>query len=379
MDTSSSQRPDGFTRPNGRSDFEVAIICALAREFDAVCLLIDEFWNEYGDQFEKVQGDHNIYTTGRLETCNVVIGPLSDMGKAMAASAATSLRFSYPRVSLALLVGVCGAVPLIKSGPGMTMTSLGDVIISNIVVQYDLGRVLTDRFARKDAAHNNLGRPNKTIRNILVNLGGSRVQEQIEQRAGIFLKHLQGKANTKASRNRRRSQAKYHGCVICEGCLSDANPACGASLKLSCEELGCDGVCDYADSQKNKGWQNYAAATAASVAKAVIERYITPAMVSDSMQSSDSDLGGRQDTQLGGGGTGGGAGGTQFNGSISGSKFVVDFGGYCLGAIRLLDMFERRCVIEFERARGGRKEETPLFSVKVGDCGIMVVGGPERD
>ncbi|WYZ42121.1 hypothetical protein EsH8_V_001016 [Colletotrichum jinshuiense] len=33
------------------------------------------------------------------------------------------------------------------------------------------------------------------------------------------------------------------------------------------------GVCDYADSHKNKNWQDFAAATAASVAKAVLERY----------------------------------------------------------------------------------------------------------
>lgn len=34
------------------------------------------------------------------------------------------------------------------------------------------------------------------------------------------------------------------------------------------------GVCDYADSHKHNGWQNFAAATAASVSKAILERYI---------------------------------------------------------------------------------------------------------
>ncbi|KAF7558202.1 hypothetical protein G7Z17_g10 [Cylindrodendrum hubeiense] len=34
------------------------------------------------------------------------------------------------------------------------------------------------------------------------------------------------------------------------------------------------GICDYADSHKNKIWQDFAAATAASVAKAVLERYV---------------------------------------------------------------------------------------------------------
>ncbi|KAJ4414026.1 hypothetical protein N0V85_003328 [Neurospora sp. IMI 360204] len=42
------------------------------------------------------------------------------------------------------------------------------------------------------------------------------------------------------------------------------------------EQLPClviKGVCDYADSHKGKGWQYYAAATAASVAKAVLDEY----------------------------------------------------------------------------------------------------------
>lgn len=42
-------------------------------------------------------------------------------------------------------------------------------------------------------------------------------------------------------------------------------------------------------------------------------------------------------------------------------------------------MFEGRCVMEFERASGGRKEKIPLFSVEVDDCGIMVVDGQEGD
>jgi nucleoside phosphorylase len=43
------------------------------------------------------------------------------------------------------------------------------------------------------------------------------------------------------------------------------------------EEVPCivvKGVCDYADCHKNKKWQNFAAATAASASKAILERYI---------------------------------------------------------------------------------------------------------
>ncbi|KAK3935913.1 nucleoside phosphorylase domain-containing protein, partial [Diplogelasinospora grovesii] len=43
------------------------------------------------------------------------------------------------------------------------------------------------------------------------------------------------------------------------------------------EEVPCivvKGVCDYADCHKNKKWQDFAAATAASASKAILERYI---------------------------------------------------------------------------------------------------------
>lgn len=43
------------------------------------------------------------------------------------------------------------------------------------------------------------------------------------------------------------------------------------------DEIPCivvKGVCDYADSHKQKGWQNFAAAAAAAASKAILERYI---------------------------------------------------------------------------------------------------------
>ncbi|WPJ65283.1 hypothetical protein SMAC4_13902 [Sordaria macrospora] len=396
MDASSSQPPQSLTRPNARSDFEVAIICALHLEFDAVCLLIDQLWDEDGDQYGKVDGDPNVYTTGRMGKCNVVLVLLPNMGKASAASAAASLRSSYPRVSLAFLVGICGAVPF--AGPERDPVVLGDVIISNCVVQYDLGRALPDRFDRKDTAHDSLGRPNKIIRNILLKLGTNIDCEHIEKRAGDFLKALQTKSEEKAKRKRRGKHTSYKypgaandllfpawyrhkhapdsGCRTCENCHGNADPACDESLRLSCKELECDtscvirrehlesasndpsadsdsegvfffigavgsgdsvirsgehrdqiakqakviafemegagvwdevpcivikGVCDYADSHKTKEWQSYAAATAASVAKAVMERYVASARVYDSSQSLNAGPGGGQINQSAGG------------------------------------------------------------------------------
>jgi nucleoside phosphorylase len=47
----------------------------------------------------------------------------------------------------------------------------------------------------------------------------------------------------------------------------------GAGLWDEIPTVVIKGICDYSDSHKNKLWQPYAAATAASVTKAVIQRY----------------------------------------------------------------------------------------------------------
>ncbi|AEO57146.1 hypothetical protein MYCTH_2302980 [Thermothelomyces thermophilus ATCC 42464] len=60
-----------------------------------------------------------------------------------------------------------------------------------------------------------------------------------------------------------------------EGIIAFEMEAAGIWEHLSC--LVVKGVCDYADSHKNKKWQDYAAATAASTAKAILTLY-TPAV-----------------------------------------------------------------------------------------------------
>lgn len=38
-------------KPSRREDFEIVIICGLPLEFNAVSLLLDELWDEDGDQY----------------------------------------------------------------------------------------------------------------------------------------------------------------------------------------------------------------------------------------------------------------------------------------------------------------------------------------
>ena len=60
-------------RPNTRDDFEIAIICALKIERDAIEALLDEEYETDGFSYGKAAGDSNAYTTGRLGNQHVVL------------------------------------------------------------------------------------------------------------------------------------------------------------------------------------------------------------------------------------------------------------------------------------------------------------------
>jgi nucleoside phosphorylase len=68
------------------------------------------------------------------------------MGKGSAASIAATLQCSFRRIKLALIVRICGGVPIRTDGEEIL---LGDVIISTEIVQDVFGRQLQDRFIRK--------------------------------------------------------------------------------------------------------------------------------------------------------------------------------------------------------------------------------------
>ncbi len=239
-------------RPLRREDFEVAILCALPLEYDAVSLLFDEFWDGDGDPYGKAAGDHNSYRTGRIGNHNVVLALLPRMGKASAAGAAASLRASYGGLRLSLLVGICGGVPR----AGNKEVLLGDVAISSSIVQYDFGRQYPDRFVRKDTVHDNLGVPNRDISSLLAMFQAEHGRQQLEQRTAAFLKQLQ----TSAIQEKRQADYNYPGTTedqlfessyrhkhrvssnpcICRDCHGRFDPVCHDAIDGTCSDLGCD-------------------------------------------------------------------------------------------------------------------------------------------
>ncbi|KAH8688177.1 nucleoside phosphorylase domain-containing protein [Ilyonectria robusta] len=316
-------------RPSTRLGFEIAIICALTLEADAVEALFDNYWDdENGPCYDKAPDDPNAYSTGSIGRHNVVLAYMPGMGKASSAAVAANCRASFPNVKLALVVGICGAVPFI---PGSNIeVVLGDVIISSGIIEYDLGRQLPERFIRKSTLLESLGRPNIEIRALLAKLQGLRGQAVLKRKMAKYLNQLQdvpaleahypGVAHDKLFHAAYRHISDGKSCEEC-GCngglmlrrrFDQGVPqpavhfgvmASGDTVMKSGKErddiarresvIGFEmegagvwdtfpcivikGACDYADSHKTKAWQRYAAATTAACTKAFLE-YWVPSM-----------------------------------------------------------------------------------------------------
>ncbi|KAK1242929.1 hypothetical protein MKX08_005741, partial [Trichoderma sp. CBMAI-0020] len=234
--------------PSSRDEFEIAIICALAIEYDAVALLIDEFWDKDGDKYGRAIGDSNIYTTGRMSSFDIVLVLLPNTGKVSAASAASSFRSSFPKITLALLVGTCGGVPYTKDNEEVL---LGDVVISKTVIQYDIGRQYSHEFLTKDTLEDRLGRPGPNVRSILTVVETNHGRERLESRAAVLLEQLQRHAGRKNLR--KPVKYEYPGTLrdrLFRSCYAHKHQVlpfrccdevpCDRSHTLSCVDLGCE-------------------------------------------------------------------------------------------------------------------------------------------
>jgi nucleoside phosphorylase len=126
------------TAPRERSGFKVAIFCALPLEAENVQSVFDTCWENEDKQYGKALGDQNTYNTGVIGRHNVVLVHMPSMGSTSATLSAAALRSSFPGIQLALVVGICGAVPVHAQTKDEIV--LGDIIISTAVTQYDFGR-----------------------------------------------------------------------------------------------------------------------------------------------------------------------------------------------------------------------------------------------
>jgi nucleoside phosphorylase len=294
-----------------RQDYTVGWVCALPIELAAAQEMLDEEHQGLPQDAD----DSNIYTLGRMGGHNVVIAclPAGQIGNHSAASVAVQMKLTFNAIRFGLMVGIGGGVPSAEHD-----VRLGDVIVSQPfkehggVVQYDFGKTTPGKFIRTGF----LNAPPT----ILLNAVASLRAKHIRQKASL-MSHL-SKLSSLPDFTRDTTgldvlfEATYRhvGGAQCEQCnkdwvvkrpprdlqdivvhygtiasgnqvMRDAMVRDRVSLELGgvlCFEMEAAGlmnsfpclvvrgICDYADSHKNKKWQGYAAATAAACAKEVL-------------------------------------------------------------------------------------------------------------
>jgi nucleoside phosphorylase len=298
-------------------DYTVGWICALPTEMAAAQAMLDERHNP----LQQDRSDHNTYVLGRIGVHNVVLAclPSGVIGTISAARVAMQMLSSFKWLKFGLMVGIGGGVPSEEND-----IRLGDIVVSKPtetfggVIQYDFGKTVQEgRFTRTGS----LNKPPDVLLTALAALQAKHLMEGHEL-SNYLLQMVTRYPNMgdqfayPGTQYDWLYEAEYdhpRGNITCSQCdrdrLVDREPRPSAEqtihygliasgdqvmrhgatrdrlrkeLDVLCFEMEAAGlmdsfpclvirgICDYADSHKNKGWQSYAAATAAAYAKELL-------------------------------------------------------------------------------------------------------------
>ncbi|CZS82182.1 unnamed protein product [Fusarium graminearum] len=285
--------------------YTVAWICALHIEMAAARVMLDA---QHAD-LPRQGSDTNSYVLGTMHKHNIVIAclPADQYGTNNAASVLSNLKYTFPNIRIGLMVGIGGGVPTKAD------IRLGDIVVGIRVMQFDLGKTLSERFQRTAIPKI----PDSSIRTVISNL---RSQHELRSsRVSLILKDKMSEYPTywlpdepdrlfESTYNHESSKPTCDECdqlklearkirgstdpVIHYGAIASGNQVMkdatsrdeiARELDVICFEmeaaglmdimpcLPIRGICDYSDSHKSKEWQRYAAATAAAYAYEFLE------------------------------------------------------------------------------------------------------------
>jgi nucleoside phosphorylase len=253
--------------------------------------------------------DSNAYILGNIKQHNIVVACLPEgrYGLNNAANVLTHLVRTFPSIRAGLMVGIGGGVP------SKADIRLGDIVVGTRVVQYDLGKIVGDGQMQHTAIpkipQQLLGTAVSSLR-ARHEREGSRIpyilrekfKEHSEYRRPaspdcLFLSTYDHVSQTSAcdecdhSKLVRRRIRETDDPLIHYGTIASGNQvmrsgtqrdSIARQLDVICFEmeaaglmdilpcLPIRGICDYSDSHKNKEWQRYAAAAAASYARELL-------------------------------------------------------------------------------------------------------------
>jgi nucleoside phosphorylase len=297
-----------------RDEYTVGWVCALPVELAAAQEMLDE---EHHDlERDPADNDENLYALGSIGGHNVAIVclPAGRIGNNPAAVVATQMRATFKAIRFGLMVGIGGGVP----GPTADVR-LGDVVVSQPhqafggVVQYDIGKMTPSKFERTGS----LNSPPRILLAAVAKVRANELRERSQlltyvsklERIAKFQRAKAGpdvlfeaaydhsgeqtcdqcRVDRQETRQLRESEEEV---VVHYGTIASGNQVMrsaaqrdkvsaelGGVLCFEMEAAGLmnsfpclviRGICDYADSHKNKRWQPYAAATAAAWAKEML-------------------------------------------------------------------------------------------------------------
>lgn len=110
-------------------------------------------------------------------------------------------------------MGICDGVP---NAMGKEML-LGDIAISNIVIEYGLGRRYADRGREKDTLdtldtiEERLGRPVKNVRSLITAVNTDIGLEGLEEKVSFYLRKMQSRASENQYQRRPKAAYRYPG------------------------------------------------------------------------------------------------------------------------------------------------------------------------
>ncbi|KAF5656320.1 Pfs domain-containing protein [Fusarium circinatum] len=298
-------------------DYTIGWISALPLEMAAAMAALDE---SHGSLNSQPANDKNNYALGRIGPHNVVIAclPSGVYGTTSATAVAMRMTTTFPNLRVGLMVGIGGGVPSKEHD-----IRLGDVVVGRPqgreggVVQYDLGKTIPGEYPTISGS---LNKPDSVLLTAVSTLNalhmthGTRIHHILAEMA-TSQAGMEASFSSPGPDDDHLYAADYvhAGGSTCENCdkryivsrppRKDQNPRIfygtiasgnqvikdattrdrlGNQLGALCFEMEAAGImdhfpclvirgiCDYADSHKNKAWQGYAAATAAAYAKEIL-------------------------------------------------------------------------------------------------------------
>ncbi|KAJ4111385.1 hypothetical protein NW765_016510 [Fusarium oxysporum] len=223
---------------------DTAILCALTLEADAVEMLFDGQWS---GGYNRSEGDTNTYTLGTIGRHGVVLVHMPGMGTTYSATVATCCRSTFPRISLALVVGICGGVPFSQSG---TELLLGDVVISDGLVRYDFARQYPDGCLVKNSVSESARKLPVEVLGYLAKLKGLNARRRLRERATEYLATLSKVLEVTHPGVEEdilfesTYSHRHYPPSLCNICIGDSGDPtgmiCGQAREASCKDLKCD-------------------------------------------------------------------------------------------------------------------------------------------